>query len=438
MDYHITDHFAQDLKRGTKYTEELLFMPKCFLCYAMEWNQPKKATAPCEASGVVTFASFNDSRKLNLEVIETWSKILHGVENSRLLLKFVGSERALIRDNLIKAFTANGIDSHRIEFLERTAIPGEHILAYHDVDISLDPFPYTGTTTTCESLSQGVPVVTLVGPRHANRVSYSIMKNIGFEETIAYSSDEYIEKAVNLAHNAKGLSVLRGCLPLLLQHSPLKQTKNFVNDLEDLYKNVCENKGITLNLSTEVDTEPDEQKPASHSPVRRLHIGGQVKHPEWEILDANASELTDHIGNANDLSMFEDNTFDAIYSSHVLEHFSYQVELSKVLAEWYRVLKPGGIMYASVPNLEVLCKLFLMKDQLSDQDRYHVMRMMFGGQIDPYDFHKVGYNEAILGSFLNYAGFKNIQRHNHFGIFNDTSEMKYNDIPISLNVTAVK
>jgi len=440
MDYHITDHFAQDLEHGTKYTEELLFAPECFLCYAMEWDQPKKATAPCEESGSVTFGSFNDSRKLNLEVVKTWSTILQRVQNSRLLLKFVGSEEPMICNNIKQAFSDHGIDEGRVQFLQRTPVPGEHILAYHDVDISLDPFPYTGTTTTCESLSQGVPVITLVGPKHSNRVSYSILKNIGFEETIAHSTDEYIEKAVNLANNPGGLSVLRGCLPLLLEHSPLKKTEQFVHNLEALYKQACEKKGIHLNLhaGAAMQSKSHEEPAAAKSISRKLHIGGKEKHPDWEILDANQSDLTDHVGNANNLSIFENNTFDAIYSSHVLEHFSYQNELSHVLSEWHRVLKPGGIMYASVPNLEVLCELFLMKDQLSSQDRFNVMRMMYGGQIDPYDFHKVGYNAEILGSFFNHAGFENIRIVEAFDIFNDTSKMEFGGRCISLNMIAEK
>ncbi len=246
MDFHITDHFAEDIDNGTKYSEELLFMPDCFLCYAMQWDVEKTDVAPVEKSSIVTFACFNDSRKLNPEVIKTWSRILEQVENSRLLLKFVGSEHPIIRNNIINEFTGHGIDARRIEVLERTEKVGDHMLSYHDVDISLDPFPYTGTTTTCESISQGVPVITLVGPKHANRVSYSILKNIGFEETIAWSKDEYIEKAVNLANKPGALGILRKTLPLLLQYSPLKQTGQFIANLENLYRRACEKKGISL------------------------------------------------------------------------------------------------------------------------------------------------------------------------------------------------
>jgi len=240
MDFHITDHYAQDIKHGTLYSEKLLFMPKSFLCYGVEWSEDKKETTPCEETGIITFDSFNNSRKMNLEVINTWADILKRVTNSRFILKFNGSGNTLIQQNIQHLFAEHGIDKERIILLDRTATVSEHILAYHHIDIALDTFPYTGTTTTCEALSQGVPVVTLVGPKHANRVSYSILKNIGYEESIAYSQQEYVEKAVNLANNPQGLSILRRCLSTLLQYSPLRQTENFISDLEGLYKQAWE------------------------------------------------------------------------------------------------------------------------------------------------------------------------------------------------------
>lgn len=236
MDFHITDHFAEDLEQGTKFTEKLLFMPKSFLLYGVSMSNSKNDTAPCEKSGIVTFGSFNNSRKLNLEVIRVWSTILKRVHQSHLHIKFSGSGSTETQKNIHHAFKKYGIEEDRIIILETTVTISEHIQAYHDIDIALDTFPYTGTTTTCEALSQGVPVVTLVGAKHANRVSYSILKNIGFVESIVYSTEEYVEKAVGLAQNPHRLSILRKCLPTLLQHSPLRNSDEFINDLESLYR----------------------------------------------------------------------------------------------------------------------------------------------------------------------------------------------------------
>jgi predicted SAM-dependent methyltransferase len=170
---------------------------------------------------------------------------------------------------------------------------------------------------------------------------------------------------------------------------------------------------------------------------RKLHIGGQVRTAGWEVLDANPGPCVDHVGNAGDLSAFADDSFEQLYASHVLEHFDYQGELLKTLAEWRRVLAPNGTLCVSVPDLDVLASLFLDRT-LAGQDRFLVMRMIFGGHIDKYDYHLVGLNEEFLASYLHAAGFVGIRRVSDFDLFNDTSKMTLKNIPISLNMVAIK
>lgn len=435
IDYRITDHYA-DEESDEYYVEKLLKMPQSFICYGFNTAGFSTNTAPSEAKGYVTFGSFNHVRKLNPEVIETWCGILHQVENSRLILKAKDLGNEIIRNNVTAEFEKYGISKDRLYIQGFTERYEDNFKMYKEVDIALDTFPYNGTTTTCDALSVGVPVLTLVGKSHAQRVSYSILKNIGFEESITYSREEYIEKAVQMSRNAPALSLIRSCLVTLFKHSALRNPLLFTRQLEALIADAWVQKtGLSLPTALLDDAGPAISETKAS---RKLHIGGKEKHPEWEIFDAIPSDLVDHIGNANDLSRFEDNTFDALYSSHVLEHFSYQGELSQVLTEWNRVLKPTGTIYASVPNLDVLCELFLNKDELSPQDRFLVMRMMFGGQIDAYDFHKVGYNTEILASYLSQAGFENIRLMQDFGLFQDTSNMEFAGKRISLNLIAKK
>lgn len=169
---------------------------------------------------------------------------------------------------------------------------------------------------------------------------------------------------------------------------------------------------------------------------RRLHIGGTAKAAGWEILNAIAAESVDHVGNANDLSRFSDHSFSAIYASHVLEHLDYTGELVATLMEWRRTLEPGGTLHLSVPDMDVLADLFLLKDRLSVNERFQVMRMMFGGHVDRYDYHLVGLNEEFLTRFLVSAGYSNVERVVNLGIFNDTSCLEFRGMPISLNMTA--
>lgn len=171
---------------------------------------------------------------------------------------------------------------------------------------------------------------------------------------------------------------------------------------------------------------------------RRLIIGGKQAAPGWEILDALPAPYVDHLGDARDLTRFADDTFAAIYASHVLEHFDYKDKLPATLKEWLRVLQPGGKLYASVPDLDTLARLLLMKDRYSVPDRYMFMRMIFGGHTDEYDYHYVGLNADFLGSFLLEAGFTRVRRVRDLGFFDDSSRLVAGDTPISLNMIAEK
>jgi len=171
---------------------------------------------------------------------------------------------------------------------------------------------------------------------------------------------------------------------------------------------------------------------------RKLHIGGAQKSEGWEVLNAIPAEYVDHVCNANNLQQFEDGIFSEIYASHVAEHLDYKEELVSTLKEWFRILEPGGIIYISVPDLDILAELLLLKDKLTIDERFHVMRMIFGGHIDEYDYHVAGLNEDFLTVFLKKAGFKKINKVDSFGLFKDTSDTKYKGVAISLNLMAKK
>ncbi len=171
---------------------------------------------------------------------------------------------------------------------------------------------------------------------------------------------------------------------------------------------------------------------------RRLHIGGQIRTPGWEVLDANPGPCVDHVGNAADLSRFLENSFQQIYASHVLEHFAYLRRIVPALMEWKRVLSPGGSLFVSVPDLDVLSRLFADRELLSVDERFLVMRMMFGGQSDAHDYHLAGLNEEFLTSYFVSAGFTDIRRVDSFGLFDDTSGLTLKGVPISLNMIAAK
>jgi len=173
---------------------------------------------------------------------------------------------------------------------------------------------------------------------------------------------------------------------------------------------------------------------------RKLHIGGKQIAPGWEIFNAIPSPDVDHVGDARDLSRFDDSTFSEIYASHILEHIDFKNELDATLIEWRRVLQPGGTIYISVPDMDTLCQLFLAKDRLNINERFLVMTMIFGSHRDQYDYHVVGLNMEFLMQYLLHAGFQNIRRVKFFDLdlFHDTSRLLYFGVPISLNIIAEK
>ena len=171
--------------------------------------------------------------------------------------------------------------------------------------------------------------------------------------------------------------------------------------------------------------------------MERLHIGGEQPKDGWKILNIQPGSDVDFVGSLQDLSAFADGSWDEIYASHVLEHIPMAAILP-ALQGVFRILKPGGKLMISVPDLETLCRLFL-HPQLDKIGRLHVMRMIFGAQADAHDFHYVGLNLELLSEFLTGAGFTGIERVSSFGLFDDMSDFApLGNVPISLNVAAYK
>ncbi|TVQ97082.1 MAG: methyltransferase domain-containing protein [Desulfovibrionales bacterium] len=170
---------------------------------------------------------------------------------------------------------------------------------------------------------------------------------------------------------------------------------------------------------------------------RNLHIGGTQQKAGWEIFNIAAGDNVDHVGNAMNMSRFADHTFHSIYASHILEHFDYYKELSSVLLEWKRILNSDGTLLLSVPDMDVIGKL-ISDDSLTVQESIYAMRMIFGGQTTPYDYHKVGFNFRILHWYLHRTGFERIIRVDSFNLFRDSSTKIFKGKQISLNVIARK
>lgn len=168
----------------------------------------------------------------------------------------------------------------------------------------------------------------------------------------------------------------------------------------------------------------------------KLHIGGVSAKDEWKILNIQPIDKVDFIGTITDLSQFDNESVSQVYASHVFEHVLQKDALS-TLQGIHRILKPLGKLYLSVPDLDILCQIFIDPKAPLDA-KFHAMKMMFGGQVDEFDIHYMGWNQAFLFDYLGQAGFSEGKRVESFKLFADTSDYKPYGFLISLNVIAIK
>lgn len=241
MDYRITDDIADPVgEADTVSAEKLLRLPQGFLCFAPPEFAPAVAPLPCKKNNFTTFATFNNPAKISAESVHLWSAILRNTPGSRIVLKNMIFCEEATREHFMNLFRNEGVDPKRVDLLLHTATTYSHLEAYNTIDISLDTFPYNGTTTTCESLWMGVPVITLFGDRHASRVSGSILGRIGLDELVAVSEDDYVEKACSLAADVARLQLLRKGLRKRMKTSPLCNGKGFARRIEAAYRQMWE------------------------------------------------------------------------------------------------------------------------------------------------------------------------------------------------------
>lgn len=246
MDYRITDKICDSEKSQKYYTEKLVFMNKCFLAYtpsmSIENALPLKEQ-PCKKNGYITFGCFNRYNKVNKMVISVWEKLLKEIPTARFVIKTKEFLTPTLRQQFIDSFDDKSV-LERVEILPYSDTYQEHLDDYNLMDIALDTFPYSGTTTSCEALMQGVPILTLfdnVRHYHSQNVTTSLMKNSKLDEYVAYSQEEYIQKAKGFSENLEKLHNLKSEVREKFVNGPICDYKGFTNEFEDkivsLYKN---------------------------------------------------------------------------------------------------------------------------------------------------------------------------------------------------------
>ncbi len=237
VDYRITDHHAETSSSLGRYRENIVSMSRCFM-----------PLGPLEASNgelkrsdlglpddAVVLVSFNRAEKLRPEVLALWNRVLKGCGNAVLAIGCGHINRGDLRANILSHFSAE-TNKSRVFFLGRAPSEEKHRARYRMVDLALDTFPYSGTTTSYEALRMGVPVLTLVGERHAQRTTYSMLKHLKVSETVAYSEDEYLRIAINLIENPGRLKKIGRNLGKSFRDREIMSPEAYTLELEEAYR----------------------------------------------------------------------------------------------------------------------------------------------------------------------------------------------------------
>ena len=230
VDYRLTDPRADPpgLTEGF-HTERLWRLPTTAWCYQPYDEAPASGPSPLAANGFVTFVSLNNPGKLTRSLLELWIPIMLATPGSRLNLH-VSTQQSRIAE-LRTFFDARGIDASRIALIERQSID-RYFALYDASDIALDTWPCAGGTTTCDAMWMGVPVVTLAGERSFSRTGASLLASVGLGELIAQTPDEYVAKAIALAHDPEQLTELRAGLRTRMQSSCLTDGPALAREVE--------------------------------------------------------------------------------------------------------------------------------------------------------------------------------------------------------------
>jgi protein O-GlcNAc transferase len=235
IDYVLMDEHHLVPGAEQLFVEKVITLPGCRFCYSAPAYAGDPAPPPSLEKGFTTFGSFNNAAKINGGVLALWAQVLAAVPGSNLILKWRSYADPVLQGRTRFEFERLGIDPGRISF-SGASQHGDMLSQYSEVDIALDPFPFTGGATSCEALWMGVPVVTLPGTRPVSRQTYSILRTIGRPEFSAPTPSAYVETAAGLARDRDRLAKVRGSLRSEMARSPLCDAKGFAVRLEAIFR----------------------------------------------------------------------------------------------------------------------------------------------------------------------------------------------------------
>ncbi|MBY0411642.1 MAG: hypothetical protein K2Q97_16335, partial [Burkholderiaceae bacterium] len=232
LDAVLLDEWHAPAGADAQFAEPIIRMPAGRLCFQPVPWAPAVSSLPSLHAGHITFGCFNNTSKLNEGVFDVWARVLAAVPDSRLVLKWRTLVDEPLCESIREAFAARGVDPARLE-LRPASFHADVLQQYADIDIALDPFPFTGGLTSCEALWMGVPVITWPQGRAVSRQTFAFLSAIGLPELAANDADDYVRIAQALAADRARLADLRGGLRARMQASPLMDVTGFTTTLEE-------------------------------------------------------------------------------------------------------------------------------------------------------------------------------------------------------------
>lgn len=234
VDWRLVDSVTDPPGSEACCTERLLRLDPCFLCYTPPDSAPTPQM-PSEDTPIV-FGSFNLATKISDDTVRLWASVLASVPESRLFVKSRGLDETATRDRLAERFALAGVARERLELVGWVPEAADHWSLYRRVHVALDTTPYSGTTTTCEALWMGVPVVTLPGDLHRSRVSASLLHAAGLSELVAADGAAFVKIARDLARARSWLTRFRVEARDRLRGSALFDAKSYADHLHALLR----------------------------------------------------------------------------------------------------------------------------------------------------------------------------------------------------------
>ena len=414
-------------------------------------SRPRATAADAGYSSEAPFAfgSVSSFQKMDSTIFDAWANLLRRTPGAALrLTEYAFHDVAIPR--LKAELAARGVSPNRLEAAPRRPW-ADHHWAKGQLDIALDTSAKSGHTVVHDALWAGVPVVSFAGGRMEARAGATALRASRLSgETEAVSLRDYEDLAFHLARRRSRLDALRKALAKRVRAAPLfdgdRWAADFAAALDAAYEAFASSAGprphiVPRDRARPMQTIPldDAAKPPPGALL--LHVGGSQRRDGWRLINGEAGPFVDHVLDVHRLTPFGDSSAAAIYAADVLQKCAWgnltdSETVDEALAEWLRVLKPGGALMLSVPDVKAVSTLLASDDEIDIPARAALTALFVGGQTSPRDVHRAAFDFGLLNATLEARGFCDVRRTSSFGLFNDSSLLAFRGEALSLNVAA--